>query len=48
MDETKSPIEMALFALEAVAHLQGRERELLPIVEEAREEYKQIKEVTSE
>jgi hypothetical protein len=35
-------IKQALFALESVAHLQGRERMLLPIVDAAREEHAEL------
>lgn len=33
-------IKAALFALESVAHLQGKEETLLPVIESARAEYK--------
>lgn len=32
-------IKKAIFAVESMAHLQGKERELLPIVEAARKEH---------
>lgn len=39
----KTAIGQAIFYVESVAHLQGKERELLPIVESARAELAEIK-----
>lgn len=36
-------IKQAIFAVESMAHLQGKERELLPIVESARAELEEIR-----
>jgi hypothetical protein len=42
LEDRKTPIEVALFILEGVAHLQGREHDILPIVDAARIEYQQL------
>lgn len=42
----RTPIELALFILESVAHLQGLEHDLLPIVDAARKEYARLKEAS--
>lgn len=43
MSAQKTAIGAALFALESVAHLQGKERDLLPLVEAARAENEQLR-----
>lgn len=37
-----TPIGNAIFVVESVAHMQGKEKELLPLIEAARDEYARL------